>query len=75
MNNNMVSKIWVGMSTTNIHSLQSRIQKHWQTADLNASNSKEKPSKTSNITYEYVILPLPNEKQTNKNKTNKQTTN
>ena len=30
MDNNMVSKIWVGMSSTNIHLLKFKIQSHLQ---------------------------------------------
>ena len=34
MDNNILSKIWVGMSTTNIHLLQFKIQSHLQNADF-----------------------------------------
>ena len=38
---NMVSKIWVGMSTTNIHLLQSKIQSHLRkTRTLDACTSE-----------------------------------
>ena len=60
MDNNMVGKIWVEMSTTNIHLLQFKIQNHLQKWDFECQNvrshSKENPSKISNITF--AILPF-----------------
>ena len=59
MDNNMVSKIWVGMSTTNIHLqvvLQFKIQSHLQNASTFRSYSEEKTSKISYITF--PILPF-----------------
>ena len=35
MDNNVVSKIWVGMSTTNIHLLQFKIQSHLKKKNAN----------------------------------------
>ena len=47
MDNNMVSKIWVGMSTTNINLLQFKIQSHLQKRglNLNAGTSELIPKK------------------------------
>ena len=56
MDNNMVSKIWVGISTTNIYLLQLKIQSHlqkrvlWMPVHQN-SFRKKKISKISNITF------------------------
>ena len=38
MDNNMVSKIWVGMSTTDLYWLQFKIQGHLQTKLFKISN-------------------------------------
>ena len=60
MDNNMVSEIWVGMSTTYIHLLWFKIQSYLQNADFECRYIRiytdEKPSKISNITF--VILPF-----------------
>ena len=42
MDNNMVSKIWVGMSTINIHLLQFKIQSHLQKCRYIRNHSEEK---------------------------------
>ena len=48
MDNNMVSKIWVGMFTTNIH-----LRKTWKNMDFECryvrTHAEEKTSKISNI--------------------------
>ena len=60
VDNNMVSKIWVGMATSNIHLLQSKFKVTCKNMDHDLSisefNTKEKLSKISNITF--VILPF-----------------
>ena len=60
MDNNMVSKIWVGMPTTNIHLLQFKIQSHCKNADFECqyirTHTEENPSEISNITV--TILPF-----------------
>ena len=70
----MVSKIWFGMSTTNIHSLQSRIQSHWRTADFDASTSelipkKNRPRLLTLRTGTPIYLFRMKNKQTNKQQT------
>ena len=46
MDNIMVSKIWVGMSTTNIHLLQFKIQSHLEKMwTLNVGTSELIPKK------------------------------
>ena len=60
MDNNMMSKIWVGMASTYIHSLQFKIQSNlhkrglWMTVHQNSF--RRKPSKISNFTF--AILPF-----------------
>ena len=62
MDNNMVSKIWVGMSATNIHLLQFKIQSHlqkrglWMMVHQNSLRKGKKTSKISNI--KFAILPF-----------------
>ena len=43
MDNDLVTKIWVGLSTTNIHLPQFKIQSHLQKSDaaLNAAGTSE----------------------------------
>ena len=60
MNNNMVSKMSVGMSTTNIHLLNSKFKATFKSVDFESryirTHTKDKPSKISNITF--AILPI-----------------
>ena len=60
MDNNMMRKIWVGMSTTNIHSFQFKIKSYLQNAEFDwqciGTHTEEKPSKISNITFAILSL-------------------
>ena len=54
IDDNMVSKIWVGMSSTNTHLLLNKIQSHLKNADFECrykfrTHTEEQPSKIFNI--------------------------
>ena len=56
MDNSMVSKIWVGMSATNIHLFLFQIQSHSQKRGDIRTHSEEKPSKIPNITFANLLF-------------------
>ena len=60
MDYNIVSKTWVGMSATNIHLLQFKIQSYLQKQTLNSVTSElvpqKKLSKISNITFAILLF-------------------
>ena len=64
LDNNMVSKILMGMSSTNIHLLQYKIQSHFENVDFECRNirtqSEETPSKICNITFTVLTFPYQN---------------
>ena len=55
MDDNMVSKIWVGMFTNNIHLLTFKIQSHMQRQRLNAGTPKLIPKKKHRNFYHYIF--------------------
>ena len=60
MDNSMVSKFLVGMSTTNIHLLQFKIQSHLQeTWTLNAGTSYLIPKKNCQKIFTITFASLP----------------